>query len=520
MSWNAHVYEEEYFPARSDTGIQEALNDAAKKAPWWLVSAAVHGLVAVVLTLAHFTEYRPDSDLTIMGGIEEPEQDDPMEDLKRDPFDDEKPIPTDEPALEDPVMKDAELADHNETDDNEEGDSSKGVEYAQSDVPFKSNFWASPIGIGGGGGGKFGHRIGGKRDLRARIGGLHTYSAVVLAQNWLKDHQNPDGMWSCDKFMMNCKKGSCSGAGSHAEYDTGVTGLALLAFLGAGQTHKHGRYKTTVRKALKALKERQTPDGCFGPKSADGHWIYNHAIASMAMAEAYGMSGESPLLKIPAQKGIDFLVDCQNPYLGWRYGRQTGASDTSVTGWAVLALKSAKIAGLEVPEGSFEGALNWLDKATDESYYKTGYTSKGDTGARLPEVMGKFQSTEAMTAVAVISRIFIQGPPAAHRPEVLGGANLLKQNPPKWDVRGGTIDMYYWYYGTLAMFQLGKSYWKPWNEAMKDALVPTQRRDGCEGGSWDPIGAWGTAGGRVYSTAINCLSLEIYYRYGRILNVR
>jgi hypothetical protein len=55
---------------------------------------------------------------------------------------------------------------------------------------------------------------------------------------------------------------------------------------------------------------------------------------------------------------------------------------------------------------------------------------------------------------------------------------------------------------------------------MKNALVPTQKREGCENGSWDPIGAWGTAGGRVYATAINCLSLEIYYRYGRVLNVK
>jgi hypothetical protein len=268
------------------------------------------------------------------------------------------------------------------------------------------------------------------------------------------------------------------------------------------------------------MKERQTPDGCLGPKAAHGHWTYNHTIGAMALAEAYGLSNKSPLLQGPAQKAIDFVVDCQNPYLGWRYGRQTGENDSSVTGWAVLALKSAKIGGLHVPKETFDGALNWFNKVTDEAYYKTGYTSKGDTGARLQEAMGKFQSTEAMTAVAVISRVFILGTKATNRPEILGGGNLLKQNPPKWDVKGGTIDMYYWYYGTLAMFQLGRQYWKAWNEPMKNALVPTQKREGCENGSWDPIGAWGTAGGRVYATAINCLSLEIYYRYGRVLNVK
>ncbi|MHC5080831.1 MAG: hypothetical protein ACYTHN_17620, partial [Planctomycetota bacterium] len=230
----------------------------------------------------------------------------------------------------------------------------------------------------------------------------------------------------------------------------------------------------------------------------------------------YGMSGRDPVLRGPAQKAVDFLVECQNPGMGWRYGRRTGENDTSVTGWAVLALKSAKVSGLDVPEYSFQGALNWFDKVTDKAYYKTGYTSAGDTGARLQEAMGKFQPMDAMTAMAVVSRMFILGPEARRKPEVLGGGALLKQNLPKWDEKGGTIDMYYWYFGTLAMFQLGRQYWKAWNGPMKFALVPTQKREGCAAGSWDPVGAWGSAGGRVYATAVNTLSLEIYYRYERV----
>ena len=78
--------------------------------------------------------------------------------------------------------------------------------------------------------------------------------------------------------------------------------------------------------------------------------------------------------------------------------------------------------------------------------------------------------------------------------------------------------MYYWYYGTLAMFQMGGTHWRAWNKSMKSALVNHQRGSGDEKGSWDPIGAWGFAGGRVYSTAINVLSLEIYYRYARVFH--
>jgi len=292
------------------------------------------------------------------------------------------------------------------------------------------------------------YRGGSGRNLRAFGGGRHTESAVLMGLIWLKNHQNPDGMWSCKKFMMNCKKGTCTGAGSNDEYDMGVTALAMLAFLGAGHTHKHGKFKNTVKKGLKAMKERQTPDGCFGPKTGDGHWIYNHAICTQAMVEAYNQGDKSPLLKGPAQKAASFLAECRNPGAGWRYGRRPGASDTSCTAWAVAALKMAQLSGLKVPRESF------------------------------------------------------------------------KEYPPCWDKSGKTIDLVYWYWGTMAMFQLGGAYWKAWNEPMKNMLVPTQKREGCENGSWDPAGAWGKAGGRVFATAINTLTLEVYYRYKRILDVR
>jgi hypothetical protein len=300
----------------------------------------------------------------------------------------------------------------------------------------------------------------------------------------------------------------------------GVTGLGTLAFLGAGHNHVHGKFKNTVKLALAALKARQGADGCFGPKTQTGHWIYNHAICTYAAAEAFAMSGGSQELKTMAQKGVDFLVACQNPGMGWRYGVKPGMNDTSCTVWAVAALKAADLANLTVPKSAFEGAMNWLKKVTDDTYYKTGYTGKGDTGARLQEAMGKFKPTEAMTAAGVLSRILIQEQKATNRPQILGGGNRLKQNPPRWDIAGGTIDMYYWFWGTQACFQLGRQYWKAWNEPMKNALVPTQKREGCENGSWDPIGAWGTAGGRVYATALNVMTLEVYYRYMRFLKVK
>ena len=96
----------------------------------------------------------------------------------------------------------------------------------------------------------------------------------------------------------------------------------------------------------------------------------------------------------------------------------------------------------------------------------------------------------------------------------------MAQNEPNMEQKE-SIDYYYWYYGTLAMYQVGKDYWKSWNVAMKDTLIKhqLQREDGCEWGSWDPdVAKWGGMGGRVYATAINCLTLEVTFRYPRVFN--
>ncbi|MHC5039105.1 MAG: hypothetical protein ACYTHM_17490 [Planctomycetota bacterium] len=363
----------------------------------------------------------------------------------------------------------------------------------------------------------FGERTGLRENLRHRGGGRHTESSVLMGLIWLKNHQNADGTWSCKHFPAQCKGGKCTGMGNSIDYDTGVTGLSLLAFLGNGHSHRYGKFKDVMKAGLKALKNCQTPDGCFGPKTGDGHWIYNHAICTLAMVEAYALGKKSALLKTPGQKAVDFLVDCQNPFMGWRYGRRPGENDTSVTGWAVAALKAAQAAGFQVPVESFKGAQNWFRRVTDETTHRTGYTSKGDSPPRLVDNARPFQPNDTSTAIAVVSRIFMHERKAPQKSKIFEPGNLLLKNLPKWDVKKGTIDMVYWYWGTLAMYQLGGRFWKSWNECMKNMLVPTQKREGCENGSWDPVGAWGIAGGRVYATAINVLTLEVYYRYGRLL---
>jgi len=167
-----------------------------------------------------------------------------------------------------------------------------------------------------------------------------------------------------------------------------------------------------------------------------------------------------------------------------------------------------------VPDEAFDSARNWFDRATD-SRGRVGYESPGGGSAFLPPNGDRYEQVPTMTAVSVLCRVFT----GERRSEdaIRQGAEVLEESPPTWgepdEVR--RVNFYYWYYGTYAMFQVGGSKWKEWNDSMQQALLPNQRKGGCEDGSWDPVSEWSLAGGRVYSTAINALTLEIYYRYER-----
>jgi biopolymer transport protein ExbD len=356
------------------------------------------------------------------------------------------------------------------------------------------------------------------RRLRATADSTQTEGAVDLGLGWLAKHQDPAGFWDCDGYTAQCAHDKCGGKG-YSLFDPGVTGLALLAFLGAGETHKAGRYQKTVKNGLKSLKQIQDPEGCFGKRTSN-RFTFNHGIAALAMTEAYALTG-SPLFKQSSQSAIDFIIKCQNPHLGWRYGVQPGDNDTTVTGWMVMALKSAKEAGgLRVPEAGFKGAKAWLDKATEPEYGKVGYSSRGTGPGRPQDIMDDFPAdrSEALTAQGILCRIIMGENPATSE-MVKKGVDLCLAVPPKWDETDGSIDMYYWYFGSLALFQVGGEPWKAWNVAMKKAILPHQRKDGCAKGSWDPLGPWGREGGRVYATAMMTMCLEVYYRYDRLFPV-
>ncbi len=525
MTRQRYQYADSFMQADEDFSTQ--LYGALRQSPWWMVSIAVHVcifLVAGLLSTSKPRPPKPDAQLRAVVDYVEPEQELQKTPEETDPVPDLNPEPVDDVRIDE-----NEEADENTDDVDLNFNETFGKEgLSTGDITGPST--NSTIGLqGGAGGSPFGR--GHNKDGSRIGGGEQSDMAVMDALKWLKAHQSANGGWEAAGFHRWCdgkpaQNQKPDGLGK-SMYDPGVTGLALCAFLGAGYTNrgKHP-FKSTVSKGLRYLKNIQDPEGCFGAK-AGPNYIYNHATASLAMVEAYGMT-ESSVWKGSAQRCLQFIGMSRNPYFAWRYGVKPGDNDTSVTGWMMMAIKSAKLinadarrrgreAPLHVDDTAFDGIKGWLEKMTDPDYGRVGYIQRGSGPARPKELVDRFpaEKSESMTAVGVLARIFMGEKP--QKGSTLNmGADLCAKLPPTWNPSDGSIDMYYWYYGALAMHQMGGKHWKIWKTAMDKSIVESQRKDTtyCDmKGSWDPIGPWGPDGGRVYSTAVLAMCLEVYYRY-------
>jgi len=507
-------------PWERESNFNDVLYDWLERAPWLAISAVAHVIVVLICMAIPWETITKPEPTKVNASLEQA----PVEVFEDPP--DEKLEELEKELTEDPVIQEAEVSDHNEADTNETSESLVGDPDFSSESPFEREFTGSVIGIGGPPGGKFGGRFGGGKDRRTK-GGTGCEIVVRDGLEWLRWHQSAEGCWKAKDYVENCGKigaTTCSDAGEESN-NVGVTGLALLAFLGDGNTTREGAYRESVARGIKWLKDEQDQDnGLFGGRV--GHaFLYNHAIASLAMCEAYYFS-QSPALKRSAQKASEFIMSARNPYSAWRYSQPpTGENDTSVTGWMVFALKSAEEAKLKIDKESFAGALSWIDEVTDYNTGRVGYDAVGTPSSRVTRINDHFneQRGESMTAVGLLCRVFMGQDPAT-TPVMEQHANLLAKALPKWDAdpkaKEGT-DFYYWYYGSYAMYQMGGSHWTKWKAAMEQAVVKSQRKEGDEKGSWDAkVDPWGYAGGRVYTTALGVLCLEVYYRYARVLGGR
>ncbi|MBN2021780.1 MAG: hypothetical protein JW809_03215 [Pirellulales bacterium] len=352
--------------------------------------------------------------------------------------------------------------------------------------------------------------------LRARAveiyGGTEgTERAVEMGLEFLVRCQFADGRWSLSELPAGAPAGDDPALGS-MESDTAATGLALLSFFGAGYTHQSDKHRATVRRGLEWLLANQKPDGDLFTGGTNYARLYSHGIAAIALCEAYGMTRD-PQLREPAQRAIRFIIEAQHPTRGgWRYEPRT-ESDTSVSGWQLMALKSAQMAGLAVPEETLRRVSAWLDSAQADGGTRYIYNPHaGDT----PEQRAGRVPNLAMTAEGTLMRMYLGW--SSQHAALVGAANHLKANLPQAAANGANArDAYYWYYATQVMFQMQGDYWEAWNNRLHPLLESSQAQTGPMAGSWHPArpvrDRWGHAGGRIYVTAMNLLMLEVYYRH-------
>jgi hypothetical protein len=370
---------------------------------------------------------------------------------------------------------------------------------------------------------------------------VEVHKVVDAGLVWLARHQFDDGSWGARRLQEKCGPTKCFvSADDHDGYDVGITALATLAFLRAG--HVPGGTKTifdpltkttyktaeVVTRALEWLRKGQIESGEFA--SAVESFVYDEALAELAMSSVCALVKDDHW-KDSAQRGANALVKAQRvdasgkaPW-GWRYARRADApakslsdSDTSATGWCVVALAAAQSAGLEVDKQSLAGALAYLDSATGKDG-KVGYLDAATAGVK---VLGKRDQYTyhigTMSALAILIRSDV-GVALTDPFFDLAAGQILKDEPAV-SSDGLSVDYYYWYHGSEALNRLdelqskrGKGAKKiaaPWNEALIEAAasLQDQHADRCSFGGFVTEDRWWYSGGAVYATSMVLLALE------------
>lgn len=337
-------------------------------------------------------------------------------------------------------------------------------------------------------------------------GSGQTEAAVAAALRWLAAAQSPDGRWDANRFGAGQEQAVLGhdrgGAGRNA--DTGISALALLAFLGAGHSHQFGQYQDTVQRGLDYLLSSQGPDGNLFGDATFYAQMYCHSMATFALAEAQAMTGDARLEPAVA-RAVSYSLAAQNASTGgWRY-RPGDIGDTSQLGWQLMALASAERAGIRVPSHTWLRSRRFL------------HSVRRGTHGGLASYRPESGPSVSMTAEAFYCRLLLEdvaGVAEDVAADTEATNHLLTTLP-----ESKRMNLYYWYYATLALHhrhrrdQNAEAAWRTWNDRLAATLVEAQITTGPDAGSWDTNTVWGGYGGRVYTTAMAAMCLEVYYRY-------
>jgi hypothetical protein len=321
---------------------------------------------------------------------------------------------------------------------------------------------------------------------------------VVQGLEWLAQHQfqkKNRGLWPTDTFNQ---AGQCNCADPGEKHDIAGTALGLLPFLGAGETHRSGKYKDVIQRGITYLLSKQKKEGNYDNNN------YENALATIAVCEASALARDRDLAR-SALASVRYLASIQNADGSWGYGKGS-AGDLSVTGWQFAALKSAVYAGLPVPKGVIARTANFLDKVADSSGLGYGYNTPS--------------AVRTTSATGLLCREYLGwGPDNA---KLTKGINHLLQSA-NFPTRESP-SLYFVCYTTQVMHHFGDKPWETWNKAVRDLLVDLQDQGKIPGlehqkGSWAPSpGEWEKQGGRLLYTSLALITLETYYYHVPLYN--
>ncbi len=604
------------------------LRQAAKNSPWVVIAVALHAVIIAVMSVVYLTKERaagilPPTNITLNTKLPEVVQPPEAIERKAPPKNEEEEVVDYEHDMQyiptDLATEDLTKEVGDPSLDASSNGATGGTAIAAGAGPghfsagLPSTYATRRVGAGNSG------RPGGPTQS--------TEKAVREGLLWLMRHQLPDGSWNAAALPGVCVKGPkcvAEDAKYPEHWQQGLTGLSLLAFLGAGYNFdskqnfvdtvqaKRIRVGDVVKNGLTWLKKNQQPDGSFGP---DQH-VYNQALCALALSEAYGLSNGNRAWKEPAQNAIDWLVRAQklNPdgskgLWGWRYHSRVDVqalwdeiekqriamdavrqpladkraelktqraeleaqkdklkpaeydtqlkalqsasaeaeakfketdiefnkiaarhkaitnelydSDLSATTWVIMAFKSAEASGLTVPRDAYEGGKSFV-LSTSIGDGTAGYQHSAQAGRKVDGPGDNYRyHTAVMSALSMLCRTFIDH--NIEDPFLEKAAQQLVKDVPEIGKDKLSTDYYYWYYGSLALNQFdgpdsprqGGRFWDQWNRAMQDAVIGSQddTEKVCSRGGWVAGDRWSLSGGPIYATAINVLTLEVYYRY-------
>ena len=490
-------------PAEEEEEYEEerGRNQLLAMAPSWLFSFVSH--LVLILALAFWLlPLIPEKEISFTSGTESGAMDDSME-LEMDDLDSEFEEELESAAIQTEIQN--EITEVSET-----VELPATSEISELGTLFQSDELATPTDVAISSTTSGNELSGRGKDSRTQLAKANGASgeseeSVDLALKWIVRHQLPNGGWSFDHTEGEGAFRQTPAPGSMSEAKIGATAIALLPLLGAGHTTVSGEHQEAVKKGFEYLKRVGQRRGDMYSYSEPGGELYSHGLATIALCECYAMTYDKSLEPY-AQGAINFTIYAQDDRGGgWRYKpKQPG--DTSAVGWQLMALKSAKISHLKTNPKTFKLANAFLDSVSDSRGAAYGYNTKPGRRGR-----------PTLTSIGLLCRMYLGW--KQDRPGLVDGMEQISDTGP--DTEYG-IDMYYNYYATQAMSHMykGKPQWKKWNLEMREFLVSTQSRDGNARGSWSfttinpsKVNNWGARGGRLYETAMACMTLEVYYRF-------